>query len=715
MKLLAVINSLIILSSSIYAQNTKNCQQEVNALKVYHTELMQYKSSTNKTPYLDLVRLKNSINAELTLNNALDKITKEYYNYLGKSSHPDIKKLNNLQLFLQKNAPAAHKMALATEMIGVLSDPELTGNRTERFQQVKSRLQNSCSRNPNANYCKGLGKNFWQSLSDKGTSMPEGTHSSMIEHFIHITAASRDVGRHFIKNKKFNTIIQNDPNKNLRFTKVLSKALDEVAKNCANRDLLGGKITKGGSDSCLNVKLKELRSDPNNILASTLSATSNDLNTLGDVVSNYFQLMDTAKNSQLKLTGKMINEFSNYTSANMVKADQAVTIDSRKRNKEFNKLKENLAGTIHGAFKLAASHDNLAALLEGMSDKNLNPLAKEQLDTINTATKNIIGYDNNLFRIDGDHIKFNRAKLGELLVKDKINTIDLRNKRNALVKRLAAVNAELETFKDQKGFIQLESLKNFTWDNLRYHCSNDRMVDRDNAGDKPCSYKAGYNQGLDSLMSAASSISEANENVEELKQIKSMLAFCDNSENLPTQRETLNRTCSTAISRKAELQRQQGVEARRKAARKKLVSEDDFRYVYKRRKGDKKGYERTGETKPRRRWVKEGLTAGVRSAIGTILPVGIGYFQTRGSLLQTSVQAKQNISFNAWRSAQATYPQNNCHIYVCSFNSSVFGNTGLGVARNYTGYAGFGTGTYGQTTTMPSVDFSMPAARPTSP
>jgi hypothetical protein len=708
--------SLLFLSFSLSADNVERCAQETNALKAYHTRLMDYKNPTNNKTYLELIREKNAINAALTLTNALSKITEEYYDYLGKSADPEIRKINNLQIFLQANAPAAHKMALATDMVGVITTPELTGNRNERFGQIRTRMQNHCNQNPGTSYCLGLSSNFWQSLSDGEASMPEGSHSSMVEHFIHVSAASRDVGRNFIQNDTFNQVIQNDPNRDLRFTSVLSKALDEAAKNCANRDILGGSNTKGGADSCLNIRLEDISSDPNNILTSNLSTSSHQISTLGDVVTSYFQKMETARNSQLRLTGELMTQFSEYSSSNMARADHKIADESSQRLRDFNRLKENLAGTIHGAFKLAAGGNNLAALLDGMDNANLNPTAAEQLTTINRATQGLTGFNQDLFKTDGDRIIFDRAKLGELLIGDKLNTVELRNKKGQLQSQLAQVNSELEVFNDQDGFTQLETLQNFTWDSVRQYCNSENTVEQETAGDDPCSYKAGYNQGLQRLMTAANGLGGLNDIASEQTQITSILAYCDDSQNMASQRELLDRTCSEAIARRSALRVRQRVEEDRIERRRVLVSDYERLPVYNR------DNERTGETTARRNWRREGITAGLGSAMQTLLPVGIGYFQVRGSLLQSSIQAKENITFNAWQASQATFPQNNCHMYVCNFNSNVFGQTGLGVARNYSGYVGYDgyNGTSPTTimppptSTTPSVNFSMPSSRPTA-
>ena len=649
----------------IYASNDdEKCEQHATALQTYHKRLMDYSIPNNDKKYLDLLREKNSIKAAMTLTGALVKIADEYYDYLSSVSTENIRKISDLQILLQAEAPAAARMTYAVDMMTAVGDDEITGNRQERFTAIASRLQRSCRQNNNISFCKNLSSNFWTNLTSN-EQRSDVTHDAMVEQFIHVSAASGDIGTQFIEDPRFNELMRQDPATNATFTSLLSRAVDEAAKNCADVDLLYVANPTGSENKCLNLKLEDLRTIDGNSLRAALGETRSEVVRLGDVVSNYLERVNKVRDGQLQMTGELISKYRRLSTANFDQGDSQLKDNARRLRNEFDEMKTFLAGSIHGAFKLASSSNNLQALLNGAGNESgtLNPHSEDILDNLNNVTKDLTGLPNDLFDIGPDgKIEFSRSTLADALASDKLRPRQLREMTASLETRLANVEREIEKFKRQDGFNVLGKLQEFTWENVRYYCG-DRAIDRENSGG-PCSYKSGYNHGIDQLLETSNNMNRLERLEEEEQEIEELLSYCNNPQSMASQREVLDTTCSLVFARREDIRDRRQQELDRIQRYEEFIAESTTYPVFERDDGT--GEMVVVERRPRINWLKQGLSRGFASAVQTIVPTGIEYFNLKGSLLQTVGMAQSRITYQAFAAAQATYPpQNACPLYMC--------------------------------------------------
>jgi hypothetical protein len=342
---------------------------------------------------------------------------------------------------------------------------------------------------------------------------------------------------------------------------------------------------------------------------------------------------------------------------------------------------------MHGSFKLIQRQNNLDSFIKGAQSFDFNPSLDSTLESINTSFANLTGLEDTLFKKkDDQEITFDRLKFAELLNQDKINSVTLKSYRNQLNDKLKSINKELRGLRKNEGFNNLERLQAFTWDNMIRLCSHQDTVDMFEPNGPGCSYTNGYTHGVKNLFDFNAALLDREETNAKIAEIQKIISFCDNPDNMASERQLLDRTCSLAVARRQNLERRGHQIDRRNKRRREMATPSELRPVFDRNNN-------VIRYKKRSNYVREGLTAGFGMGMQTLLPVGIGYFHLKSGLLAASHTAKMAKTSAAWIRAQATFPHNNCHIYVCTFNSSTIFNN-LAVSRNSTpiqqGYHSFG-------------------------
>jgi hypothetical protein len=647
----------IFISLSLQAQQKINrCAEEKEALISYQKQMRLYES--NGSSMQDLLERKNTLNANLALYDALTGIMNEYYNYLSKSSDPDVRKIDQLQLFLQAQAPAAHRMNLSVDMINTIDDAgKLPRNRKERFPIIKARLQNKCSQNPELSYCQDLGPSFWSELTAKKINRnATNVNQLMVENFIHLSSAAKDIGKDLIDNTSLVQVLKNDPSVQKGLTANLSRVIDEAAKSCANRDLLSI-VSSTNSQRCLDVKLTELKSN-NGTIQKELGLGGEP--TLGKAIDTYFKKIKRTKQSQVKITSQALKEVLRSSSPNFRSADRALDQGAkRKYAVAFEKKKRKLAGNIHGAFKIMLGNRTLSTTLtNGTSSQGFNPNAEKLAPLINKTLKDITGYEGrDLFKVtkgskkNNSKISFNHLALTHLLNTNALSSRALKDKQLADINNLKDVQTQMNNLSKNKRFAGLDAMREFTWSNVRNYCSRN-----DNEYVKPaskCTYQTAYSEGLNTLLKTSHKLSDINDAQYDLQQLNRILKVCADK-NTPAR----SHTCKLAKNKKERLTsvyEQAEEDAKEKAQRRKeLLSNDTHVYEF------DENWKITGQRK-RKNGYLEGLNRGTQSSVEILYPMIQQKMALGPQLQKAAAQGKARKTYLAWMNR----PQYDCRIYVC--------------------------------------------------
>lgn len=645
------------------------CVREKKALMHYQEKMMKFENGG--TSYQELLAQKNNLNADIAITTALLGIINDYYNYLATSQNLDVQKIDQMQLFLQFKAPAAHRMHVASDMINTVSAggdlPNPVAKRRERFNLIKNRLQKRCQSDPNTSFCRNLGSQFWNGLDSENRTHRSATmNQAMVENFIHLASAANSIGKDIIDNSNLDQALASDPN-NMPLITQLAKATDHAAKACANRDLL-----QTVAQDCLDIKLTDVQGIQQGHIERELRSSTGDptlkITTLEEALKIYVNKVKQTAQQQVNLNNSALSQvIQKEHFPDFLAADQSLQEEAPRTKREFDQKKNRLAGNIHGAFKIMFAQRSLDhALTNGLSMQTFNPRASQLVGPINEQMRRLTGYQgNDLFTEKNGRIHFDPQEMATLLGTDALSSRAVKEKHMENFRRLEEVQAKLEALKSDPEFAALDNFRTYTWQNVRRKCSPNSDEFQDPSS---CRTGSAYGQGLNILLETNRNIEVLDKMNSSLEELESILEQCTGDNPM-----VARHTCDQARRRKSARVSQVEGERRRAAEeerrRQELLS-DYTHYNIRDEEGKIIGQ------RERINGFKVGAQRGLGKMTQILLPTALQYMALGPQLKMAAYQGKQEKTYQAWLNR----PQYDCRVYVCNTNTYYYPGTTLGLS-----------------------------------